>query len=167
MGIVGAQLFYGDDTIQHAGVIVGYGGIAGHAFVGYHKGEKTYFLRSMCAQDYSAVTAACMMTKKSVFEAAGGFDEKLAVAFNDVDYCLKVRELGKLVVYDPFAQLHHYESKSRGVEDTPEKILRFDGEVSRFRRRWAKELEAGDPFYNPNLTLLHSDFSLKDLEKES
>lgn len=167
VGIVGAQLFYGDDTIQHAGVIVGYGGIAGHAFVGYHKGEKTYFLRSMCAQDYSAVTAACMMTKKSVFEAAGGFDEKLAVAFNDVDYCLKVRELGKLVVYDPFAQLHHYESKSRGVEDTPEKILRFDGEVSRFRRRWAKVLEAGDPFYNPNLTLLHSDFSLKDLEKES
>ena len=167
VGITGAQLFYGDDTIQHAGVIVGYKGIAGHTFIGYHRGEKTYFLRSMCAQDYSAVTAACMMTKRNVFEAVGGFDEELAVAFNDIDYCLKVRSLGKLVVYNPFAQLHHYESKSRGNEDTPEKILRFDGEVELFRKRWADFLKAGDPYYNPNLTLLDSDFSLKNLEAEN
>lgn len=166
VGIVGAQLFYDDDTIQHAGVVVGYKGIAGHTFIGFHKSEKTYFLRSMCAQDYSAVTAACMMTKRSVFEAVGGFDEGLAVAFNDIDYCLKVRGLGKLVVYDPFAQLYHYESKSRGTEDTPEKILRFDSEVETFRKRWEEILAAGDPYYNPNLTLLASDFSLRNFTKE-
>lgn len=166
VGIVGAQLFYDDDTIQHAGVVIGYKGIAGHAFVGFHKGEKTYFLRSMCAQDYSAVTAACMMTKRNVFETVGGFDEGLAVAFNDIDYCLKVRSLGKLVVYNPFAQLYHYESKSRGIEDTPEKILRFDNEVETFRRRWQDVLAAGDPYYNPNLTLLTSDFALRNFTKE-
>ncbi len=166
VGIVGAQLFYDDDTIQHAGVVVGYKGIAGHTFVGFHKGEKTYFLRSMCAQDYSAVTAACMLTKRSVFEAVGGFDEGIAVAFNDIDYCLKVGSLGKLVVYNPFAQLYHYESKSRGIEDTPEKILRFDNEVETFRKRWKDILAAGDPYYNPNLTLLTSDFSLRNFTKE-
>ncbi|MCI8465147.1 MAG: glycosyltransferase family 2 protein [Lachnospiraceae bacterium] len=166
VGIVGAQLFYDDDTIQHAGVVVGYKGIAGHTFIGFHRGEKTYFLRSMCAQDYSAVTAACMMTKRSVFEEIGGFDEGMAVAFNDIDYCLKVRALGKLVVYNPFAQLYHYESKSRGIEDTPEKILRFDSEVETFRKRWAEILEKGDPYYNPNLTLLASDFSLRNFTKE-
>lgn len=166
VGIVGAQLFYEDDTIQHAGVVIGYKGIAGHTFIGFHKREKTYFLRSMCAQDYSAVTAACMMTKRNVFEAVRGFDEGLAVAFNDIDYCLKVRSLGKLVVYNPFAQLYHYESKSRGIEDTPEKILRFDSEVETFRERWAKILAEGDPYYNPNLTLLASDFSLRNFTKE-
>ncbi|MCI8550449.1 MAG: glycosyltransferase family 2 protein [Lachnospiraceae bacterium] len=166
VGIVGAQLFYDDDTIQHAGVVVGYKGIAGHVFTGFHRGEKTYFLRSMCAQDYSAVTAACMMTKRNIFEEAGGFDEGLAVAFNDIDYCLKVRKLGKLVVYNPFARLYHYESKSRGIEDTPEKILRFDQEVETFRDRWKEVLEEGDPYYNPNLTLLSPDFSLRNFEKE-
>ncbi len=166
VGIVGAQLFYDDDTIQHAGVVVGYKGIAGHTFIGFHKGEKTYFLRSMCAQDYSAVTAACMMTKRSIFEETGGFDEGLAVAFNDIDYCLKVRSMEKLVVYNPFAQLYHYESKSRGIEDTPEKILRFDQEVETFRNRWKDILDAGDPYYNPNLTLLSSDFSLRNYTKE-
>jgi GT2 family glycosyltransferase len=120
----------------------------------------------MCAQDYSAVTAACMMTKRSVFEAVGGFDEGLAVAFNDIDYCLKVRGLDRLVVYNPFAQLYHYESKSRGIEDTPEKILRFDHEVETFRKRWEKVLAEGDPYYNPNLTLLTSDFSLRNFTKE-
>lgn len=166
VGIVGAKLFYDDDTIQHAGVIVGYGGIAGHTFIGFHKGEKTYFLRAFCAQDYSAVTAACMMTKRSVFEEVGGFYEGLAVAFNDIDYCMKVRSLGKLVVYNPFAQLYHYESKSRGIEDTPEKVLRFEHEVETFRERWPDILKNGDPYYNPNLTLLNSDFSLRNFEKE-
>ncbi|MCD2492133.1 glycosyltransferase [Lacrimispora sp. NSJ-141] len=166
VGIAGAKLFYDDDTIQHAGVVVGYGGIAGHTFIGFHKGEKTYFLRAFCAQDYSAVTAACMMTKRSIFEEVGGFYEGLAVAFNDIDYCMKVRKLGKLVVYNPFAQLYHYESKSRGIEDTPEKVLRFEHEVETFRQRWPEILEKGDPYYNPNLTLLNSDFSLRNFEKE-
>ena len=166
VGAVGAELFYKDDTIQHAGVIVGYGGVAGHAFVGFHKGEKTYFLRASSVQNYSAVTAACMMTKASVFWEVGGFDEDFAVAFNDIDYCMKVRTLKKLIVYDPFAQLYHYESKSRGVEDSPERVQRFEKEVERFRSKWPEILRDGDPYYNPNLTLLSSDFSLKDFKRE-
>lgn len=100
------------------------------------------------------------MVKHDVFKAAGGLTEELAVAFNDVDFCLKVRDLGKLVVYNPYAELHHYESKSRGYEDTPEKIRRFQGEIETFQRRWKKILENGDPYYNPNLTLDRADFSL-------
>jgi len=130
VGIVGARLLYADDTIQHAGVVIGFGGIAGHTFIGLHKAENSYFHRAMCAQDYSAVTAACLMTKKSVFEAVGGLSTELAVAFNDIDYCMKVRTLGKLVVYAPYATLYHYESKSRGLEDTPEKVARFNREVA-------------------------------------
>ena len=107
-----------------------------------------------------------MMTKKSIFEETGGFYEGLAVAFNDIDYCMKVRKAGKLVVFNPFAQLYHYESKSRGVEDTPEKVLRFEREVETFRSRWPGILKNGDPYYNPNLTLLNSDFSLRNFEKE-
>lgn len=166
VGIVGARLFYDDDTLQHAGVVIGFGGIAGHTFIGYHRGEKTYFLRAFCTQDMSAVTAACLMTKKSIFEEVGGFYEGLAVAFNDIDYCMKVRALGKLVVYQPFAELYHYESKSRGIEDSPEKVLRFEKEVRTFRERWPEILAQGDPYYNPNLTLLDSDFSLRNFEKE-
>lgn len=134
MGIVGARLLYQDDTIQHAGVVIGFGGIAGHTFIGLHEAENSYFHRAMCAQDYSAVTAACMMTKAEVFRQAGGFTEELAVAFNDIDYCMKVRALGKLVVYAPYAVMHHYESKSRGLEDTPEKVARFNREVAVFAR---------------------------------
>ena len=164
VGAVGARLLYQDDTIQHAGVVIGFGGIAGHTFIGLHEAENSYFHRAMCAQDYSAVTAACMMIKKSVFEAVGGFTEELAVAFNDIDYCMKVREQGKLVVYAPYAVLHHYESKSRGLEDTPEKVARFNREVAVFARRWPEILKNGDPYYNPNLTLRKSDFSLRDLK---
>ena len=166
VGIVGARLIYEDDTIQHAGVVVGFGGIAGHTFIGLHKAENSYFHRAMCAQDYSAVTAACMMTKKSVYEKAGGFSEELAVAFNDIDYCMKVRSLGKLVVYAPYAVLHHYESKSRGLEDTPEKVARFNREIAVFAKKWPEILKNGDPYYNPNLTLRKSNFSLRDLKKE-
>ena len=166
VGAVGARLLYADDTIQHAGVVVGFGGIAGHTFIGLHKAENSYFHRAMCAQDYSAVTAACMMSKKSVFEAAGGFTEELAVAFNDIDYCMKVRSLGKLVVYAPYALLYHYESKSRGLEDTPEKVARFNREIAIFARRWPDILKNGDPYYNPNLTLRKSNFALRDLKKE-
>ena len=166
VGAVGARLLYQDDTIQHAGVVIGFGGIAGHTFIGLHKAENSYFHRAMCAQDYSAVTAACMMSKKSVFEKAGGFSEDLAVAFNDIDYCMKVRSLGKVVVYAPYAVLYHYESKSRGLEDTPEKVDRFNREVARFAKKWPDILREGDPYYNPNLTLRKSNFALRDLKKE-
>ena len=166
VGIVGARLLYADDTIQHAGVVVGFGGIAGHTFIGLHKAENSYFHRAMCAQDYSAVTAACMMTKKSVFDQVGGLSEELAVAFNDIDYCMKVRSLGKLVVYAPYALLYHYESKSRGLEDTPEKIERFNREVAVFIKKWPDIIRNGDPYYNPNLTLRKSNFALRDLLKE-
>lgn len=161
VGIVGAKLLYEDDTIQHAGVVVGFGGTAGHAFIGKSRYDTGYFGRILCAQDYSAVTAACMMTKRSVYEQVGGLTEELAVAFNDVDYCLKVRKLGKLVVYDSYAELYHYESKSRGYEDSPEKVERFNGEVEILLSRWREIIERGDPYYNPNLTLDNSDFSLR------
>ena len=166
VGIVGARLLYSDDTIQHAGVVVGFGGIAGHTFIGLHRAESSYFNRAMCAQDYSAVTAACMMSRKSLFEKAGGFTEELAVAFNDIDYCMKIRSLGKLVVYAPYALFYHYESKSRGLEDTPEKVERFNREIKLFADRWPDILKDGDPYYNPNLTLRKSNFALRDLRKE-
>ena len=161
VGIVGAKLCYDDDTIQHAGVVIGFGGMAGHAFIESSRFDTGYMGRIMCAQDYSAVTAACMMTKKSVYNAVGGLTEELEVAFNDIDYCLKVRELGKLVVYNPYAELYHYESKSRGMEDTPEKVERFNSEVAKFCERWEDILQKGDPYYNPNLTLDKADFSLR------
>ena len=167
VGSVGARLLYQDDTIQHAGVVVGFGGIAGHTFIGLHEAENSYFHRAMCAQNYSAVTAACMMTKTSVFHAVGGFTEELAVAFNDIDYCMKVRASGKLVVYAPYAVMYHYESKSRGLEDTPEKVARFNREIAIFARRWPEILQNGDPYYNPNLTLRKSNFALRDLLKEN
>lgn len=166
VGAVGARLLYQDDTIQHAGVVVGFGGIAGHTFIGLHKAENSYFHRAMSTQDYSAVTAACMMTKKSLFEKTGGFTEELAVAFNDIDYCMKVRAEEKLVVYNPYALLYHYESKSRGLEDTPEKVERFNREIKKFSERWPEILKKGDPYYNPNLTLRKSNFALRDLKKE-
>lgn len=166
VGIVGARLLYQDDTIQHAGVVIGFGGIAGHTFIGLHQAENSYFHRAMCAQDYSAVTAACMMSKRSLFDQVGGFREELAVAFNDIDYCLKIRSLGKKVVYNPYALLYHYESKSRGLEDTPEKVERFNREVARFIGYWPEIVINGDPYYNPNLTLRKSNFALRDLLKE-
>lgn len=166
VGAVGARLLYQDDTIQHAGVVIGFGGIAGHTFIGLHRAENSYFHRAMCAQDYSAVTAACMMSKRSLFDRVGGFREELAVAFNDIDYCLKIRALGKKVVYNPYALLYHYESKSRGLEDTPDKVERFNREVARFIGYWPEEVIGGDPYYNPNLTLRKSNFALRDLLKE-
>lgn len=163
VGIVGARLYYGDDTVQHAGVVVGFGGIAGHCFVQQPRSSTGYFHRIISAQDYSAVTAACMMIKRSVFEAVGGLTEELEVAFNDIDFCMKVRSTGKLIVYNPYAEFYHYESKSRGLEDTPEKIQRFQKEIAIFAKRWPEILKNGDPYYNPNLTLESQDFSLKRL----
>lgn len=162
VGAVGARLYYEDGTIQHAGVIIGLGGIAGHVFPGYEHNELGYFGRIVMAQDYSAVTAACLMTKREVFQQVGGFDEKLAVAFNDVDLCLKIREAGYLIVYNPYAELNHYESKSRGYEDTDKKVKRFNSEVRIFAERWNHILSQGDPYYNSNLTLDRGDFSLID-----
>ena len=163
VGIVGARLYYEDDTIQHAGVVIGFGGIAGHCFVQQPRGNTGYCHRIICAQDYSAVTAACMMVKRSVFEEVGGLTEELAVAFNDIDFCMKVRQKGYLVVYNPYAELYHYESKSRGLEDTPEKQERFHKEIRTFETRWPEILKNGDPYYNPNLSLETQNFSLKRL----
>ncbi len=160
VGIVGARLWYEDDTIQHAGVIIGLGGVAGHTFVGAGRHDAGYQKRILCAQNYSAVTAACLMVRHDLYKEVGGLTEEFAVAFNDIDFCLKIRSLGRLVVYNPYAELHHYESKSRGYEDTPEKIKRFNSEIERFQKRWTDILKHGDPYYNPNLTLSTSDFSL-------
>lgn len=153
VGAVGARLYYMDDTIQHAGVVVGLGGIAGHSFVGLPRGEVGYFGRVICAQELSAVTAACMMVKREVFTEVGGFDEELKVAFNDIDLCMKIRSNGYKIIYDPYAELYHYESKSRGMEDTPEKVFRFNREIDTFRRKWKTEMDKGDPYYSPNFTL--------------
>lgn len=163
VGIVGARLYYEDDTIQHAGVVLGFGGIAGHCFVQKKRGDTGYCHRIICAQNYSAVTAACMMVRKSVFDQVGGLSTDLAVAFNDIDFCLKVRDAGYLVVYNPYAELYHYESKSRGLEDTPEKKERFGREIATLESHWEEIFSKPDPYYNPNLTLKSQDFSLKRL----
>lgn len=161
VGIVGAKLYYPDDTIQHAGVILGFGGIAGHAAIGQSRYELGYMARPCTTQDVSCVTAACLMVKKSVFDEVNGLDEDFKVAFNDIDFCMKVRDKGYLIVYNPYCEFYHYESKSRGLEDTDEKVERFNGEIKRFRGKWNKELEAGDPFYNKNLSLIRADYSLR------
>lgn len=161
VAIVGAKLFYGDSTVQHAGIIAGIGGVAGNMFTGLKKGRDGYMHKASLQMNYSAVTAACLMVKKSVFEQVGGLTEELAVAFNDVDFCLKARRAGYLVVYNPAVQAYHYESKSRGTEDTTEKLKRFDGEIAYMKEHWSGILEHGDPYYNINLTLKKSNYSLK------
>ncbi len=157
VGGVGARLYFPDRTIQHAGVVVGMGGVAGHLYRGFpgdHTGNR---YRLLVAQNVSAVTAACLMMRKNVFDAVEGFDDRFGVAFNDVDLCLKVRKLGKLLVWTPFAELWHYESKTRGAENTPAKQLRFAREIKLFKEKWGDVLAGGDPYYNPNLTLSFTD----------
>lgn len=161
VAIVGAKLFYGDSTVQHAGIVAGIGGVAGNMFTGLKKGRDGYMHKASLQMNYSAVTAACLMVKKTVFEQVGGLTEELAVAFNDVDFCLKARKAGYLVVYNPAVQAYHYESKSRGAEDTTEKLKRFDGEIAYMKEHWSEILEHGDPYYNSNLTLKKSNYSLK------
>lgn len=161
VGAVGAKLLYPDDTIQHAGTVIGIGGIAGHMFVNMPGERSGYLHKASLMMDYSAVTAACMMMKRSLFEQLGGFEERLSVAFNDVDLCLRANEAGNLVVYDPYACLRHYESKSRGAEDSPEKVRRFQEEIEFMRTRWEKLLKAGDPYYNKNLSLSKWNYSLR------
>ena len=161
VGIVGAKLYYPDNTIQHAGVIMGLGGVAGHIFSGIPRNDYGYGGLAMIVQDMSAVTAACMLMKKSDFESVGGFDEGYKVAFNDVDLCMKIREKDLLIVYTPDVEMFHYESKSRGQEDSSEKLLRFQGEVERFKKRWPEILRDGDPYYNVNLTLKNGNCTLR------
>lgn len=161
VGIAGAKLYYEDDTIQHAGVVVGLGGYAGHVFTGYPKEYYGFMMRARMSLNYSAVTAACMMVDRKAFERVNGFSEDFVVALNDIDFCLKVRELGLLVVFNAFSEWHHYESKSRGYEDTEEKIARFQGEIHLFQSKWTDILERGDPYYNPNLSY-QIPYTLKD-----
>ena len=162
VGAVGAKLYYPDDTIQHAGTIVGIGGIAGHAFVGMPRNQSGYFHKASIQLDLSAVTAACMMVKREVFEKTGGFEESLEVAFNDVDLCLKINKENYLVVYNPYVEAYHYESKSRGAEDTKEKVMRFQNEIEYMRTKWTDILKNGDPYYNKNLSLDKWNYSLRN-----
>lgn len=161
IGAVGAKLYYPNDTIQHAGVILGLGGVAGHSHKYFQRTDLGYFAKCVMVQNYSAVTAACLMMKSEIFKEINGFDESFEVAFNDVDLCMRIRKAGYLIVWTPYAELYHYESISRGYEDTPEKQARFNGEIRRFKERWQKELDKGDPYYNINLTIEREDFSLK------
>jgi GT2 family glycosyltransferase len=161
VGVVGSILYYPNNTIQHGGIILGIGGVAGHSHKHQSRDSLGYFSRLKSIQNLSAVTAACMLTKKSIFKEVGGFDENLSHAFNDVDYCIKVRQKGYLIVYTPFAELYHHESISRGYEDTQEKRDRFMEEIAFIKNKWHSILNMGDPYYNPNLSLEHEDFSLK------
>lgn len=161
VGCVGAKLYYTNGLIQHAGVILGIGGVAGHSHKCFSQDHHGYFSRLKLRQDLSAVTAACLLVKKSVYNQVGGLNEEdLTIAFNDVDFCLKVRDLGLRNVWTPFAELYHHESISRGAEDTPEKIQRFNKEASYMKDRWGASL-LSDPYYNENLTLEHENFTIR------
>ena len=166
VGIVGAKLLYPDFKVQHAGVVVGIGGVAGHVNVNIAENEEGYFSRANVINNFSAVTAACLMIKRSIFEKIDGLDEKLQVAFNDIDLCMKVRKLKYLIVFTPYAKLMHYESKTRGSEDTPEKIKRFESEMDVFKSKWKDELDRGDPYYNINLRLDKVNFEINTNKME-
>ena len=163
VGAVGAKLYYPDKTIQHAGVVIGLGAhrTAGHVHYRQKRENLGYMGRLCYAQNMSAVTGACLLVKKALYEEAGGLDESFAVSLNDVDFCLKLRRLGYLNVFTPFAEAYHYESASRGSDMTGEAATRYNAESARFREKWKAELEAGDPYYNPNFSLDKSDFSLR------
>lgn len=154
VGIVGAKLLYNDHTVQHAGVLVGAGGLADHVFKGIHEDDPGYMGRAISSQDVSAVTAACLLVKRSVYEEVGGLEDEFQVAFNDVDFCLKVRKAGYLIVYDADVKLFHYESKSRGMEDTTERFIRFGNEMMLLNSKWDILSTFVDPYYNPNLSYL-------------
>lgn len=160
IGAVGGLLLYPDNTIQHAGVVMGIGGVAGHSHQYFSSNSPGYFGQIMTINNYSAITAACLMCRREVFESVGGFEEELTVAFNDVDLCLKMLEKDYKNIYLPHVVLYHYESKSRGAEDTPEKITRFNQEVKYMLNKW-EEYIYFDPCYNPHLTKLKQDYSIK------
>ncbi len=159
IGCVGAKLLYPDNTIQHAGVILGLGGYAAHSHRGIHGNDAGYFGRAQVTQNLSAVTAACLMITRKKFFAVGGFSEEFTVAYNDVDFCLKVVQSGYRTIYEPSAELYHYESKTRGLDTTPEKVIRFDKEKALLLERW-KDIIENDPYYNPNLTRSNEMFSI-------
>ena len=163
VGAAGAKLYYGNKTIQHAGVVLQLGAhrTAGHSHYGQSRENLGYMGRLCYAQNVSAVTGACLLVKKSLFEEVGGLDESFAISLNDVDFCLKIREKGLLNVFTPFAELYHYESVSRGLDDSGEKAERYNRESAHFREKWKTVLEKGDPYYNPNFSLDRSDFALK------
>jgi len=163
VGAVGGKLYYPDKTIQHAGVVLALGAhrTAGHSHYKQPKANLGYMGRLCYAQNVSAVTGACLMVKKALFDEVGGLEEGFAISLNDVDFCLKLREKGYLNVFTPFAECFHYESISRGLDDQGEKAERYNQESARFREKWAAVLAAGDPYYNPNFSLDRSDFSLK------
>ena len=163
VGAVGAKLYYGDKTIQHAGVVIGLGAhrTAGHVHYKQHRQNLGYMGRLCYAQNMTAVTGACLMVKRVLYNKVHGLDENFAISLNDVDLCLKLRRRGLLNVFTPFAELYHHESVSRGLDDSGEKAERYNNESERFRKKWSKELAAGDPYYNPNFSLDRSDFSLK------
>ncbi len=163
VGAVGAKLYYADHTIQHAGVILALGAhrTAGHCHYKQSRENLGYMGRLCYAQNFSAVTGACLMVKKALYDEVGGLDEGFAISLNDVDFCLKLREKGLLNVFTPFAELYHFESISRGLDDQGEKAQRYNRESEKFREKWKTVLEAGDPYYNPNFSLDRSDFSLK------
>lgn len=163
VGAVGGKLYYGNKTIQHAGVVLGLGAhrTAGHSHYGQHRDNLGYMGRLCYAQDVSAVTGACLLVKKALFQEVGGLDESFAISLNDVDFCLKLRQKGYLNVFTPFAELYHFESLSRGLDDQGEKAQRYERESRQFREKWKDVLAAGDPYYNPNFSLDRSDFVLK------
>lgn len=159
VGCVGAKLYYGNETLQHCGVILGVGGVAGHSHKHRPRYDTGYFSRTALLQNLSAVTAACLVVRKEVYDVVGGLNERdLKVAFNDVDFCLRVRQAGFVNVWTPYAELYHLESVSRGAEDNPEKIARFNREITYMRDYWG-DLLTRDPYYSPHLTLVHEDFS--------
>ena len=162
VGAVGAKLYYPDDTIQHAGVIMGINGSAGHSHKSYPRKAVGDLYRLVTTQDYMAVTGACLMTKTELYRAAGGLDEaKFAVAYNDVDYCLKLWQKGLLNVYTPRAEAYHYESKSRGLDTTPEKAARYAREKANFYTKYHEYIDHYDPYYNPHFNNLFENFGLK------
>lgn len=164
VGAVGAKLYYGDRTIQHAGVVVGLGAhrTAGHTHYKINYDNLGYMGKLCYAQNVSAVTGACLMVKKSIYDELGGLDEAFRIALNDVDFCLRIREKGYLNVFTPFAELYHFESASRGIDVVDEaKAKRYEEESALFRERWKDFLAKGDPYYNPNFSLDYSDYSLK------
>lgn len=163
VGAVGAKLYYENKTIQHAGVVLALGAhrTAGHSHYGQHRENLGYMGRLCYAQDVSAVTGACLMVAKDLYWKVGGLDESFAVSLNDVDFCIKLREAGYLNVFTPFAELYHFESVSRGLDDQGEKAKRYEEESERFRKKWKEVLEKGDPYYNVNFSLDRSDFSLR------
>lgn len=160
VGAVGARLYYGNNTVQHAGLIIGLGGVANSQFLGSGREQVGYFYRSTCVQDVSAVTGACLLTKRTLYNQVNGFDEELAVAFNDVDYCLKLRKCGYLIIYDAFSEWYHLESVSRGLDaDDSSKAKRLADETAIFEKKWYSLLEKTDEYYNPNLSKTKFDYS--------